>query len=276
VAERIALPVTVVDVIGDWLGVPVRMFPFDIPHQGHTWDEREHLAAAVWRDLSTSGLTSGGHLLPELEEAVRSIGRARVSAAMVLTAGREGQQAVRAASDGRRAAIAIQAGETVSYEPLHPAEVISALAGLVPAGDPLPGRSVTFPSDNSPRHAASRVAEDENENMFVATVLEDARPAVNSYAAQQDIAERMMRHPCQQGGMAIMFGRDTHGRERPGPSLVWRDTSAGRFMAYTTTGPDGAVWESFAPADTTRLAHRISELWDLAAATDERTGRSRP
>lgn len=272
--ERFALPVTVVDVIGDWLGVPVRMFPFDIPHHGHTWDERERLAAAVWRDLSVSGLASGGQLLPELEEAVRSIGRAHVSAAMVLTAGREGHQAVRAASDGRRAAIAVQERETVSYEPLHPAEVISALTGLVPAGDPVPGRSVTFPSGHSPLHPASRVAE--NEDMFVATVLEDVRPAPNSYTAQQDIAERMMRQPCQQGGMVIMFDRDTHGRERPGPPLVWRDTSIGRFMAYTTTSPDDAVWESFAPADTARLAQRISELWDLAAATDEGTGRSRP
>lgn len=262
---QFTLPVTAVDILGDWLGVTVRVFPLNIPQHGHTQADRERLATGVWHNLSTSGLTSNGHLVPELEDGVRTIGRAQVSAAMVLATATEPHRAVRAGSDGQHAAIAVQDDEAVSYTVLHPSEVVSTLIGLVPAATPLPGRSVSFPGEAF-RHSAGQTDRAvQDEDVFVTTVLEDLRPAPNGYAAQREIAERMMHRSCRQGGTVIVFGRDPHGRECAGAPLVWRDTDEGRFMSYMSTNADGTVWESFAPADTRRLAQHIVTMWTEAA-----------
>jgi hypothetical protein len=57
-----------------------------------------------------------------------------------------------------------------------------------------------------------------------------------------------------------VHARDRQGRWQRGPELEWFDTDAGRYFSQTQRRGDGGDYTTFAPADSSRIGHRLSEL----------------
>lgn len=244
--------VEALDILGERLDLDVRQFPFDIPHLARTVAERQRIADLVLTDLQHRGLAYQGRPEPEVEEAL-AILACGPGMAMTQVRGGEVQQA-RAASNGPTAVLAVQRGPEIEFELLRPAAALGALLRTIPARPAFPGRPVTFPQDEPP-----------GQDDAAGGILEAARPVLTGYAAQRDVAARMMALPCTSGGMVVGFAVDTRGRFRQGEPLVWRDTGRGRFAVRVTISTDRSAWSTFTPVDSDRLGQQIGEIWHQLA-----------
>lgn len=252
------------DILGERCGVDLHIAPFELPYAGYTDVERRRLAQGVMRDLAGRGLAYRGRLEPDVEDALVLLGRAPMSASMVLaTRSRRGQAAARIASNGRQAVLAVQRGNVMRVDAVRPTGVIGTLVGLVRDMRPIRGRAATFPADDIPASdAGSPRSRDDDHG---GGLLRGVRPANDTYAQQRQLATAMAQRLRGRAGTASVFSRDRHGRERQVAMLVWHDTDAGRYMMYRTTGVDGREWVSYAPADNARLAQQLGEFWSAHA-----------
>lgn len=263
-AERFEISLIAADILGERCGVDLHIPPFELPHAGYTDTERGRFAQGVLRDLEGRGLAYRGRLEPDVEDALVLLGRAPVSASMVLaTRTGRGQAVARIASNGRLAVLATQQADTVRVEFVRPTGVIGALVGLVRDRHPIKGGAVTFPVDDVvPVSVAGR---DRDRGGDVgdggASLMRKPRSQAGGYGQQRRLADAMAQRMRGRAGTVTIYARDRHGRERQVAMLVWHDTDVGRYMIYQTPGSDGREWVSYAPADNARLAQQLSEFW---------------
>lgn len=251
------------DILGEQCGVDLHIPPLELPHSGYTDSERHQLAEAVMRDVEGRGLAYRGRVEPDVEDALVLLGRAPLSASMVLAtrSGRR-QAAVRVASNGRVAVLAAQDGDVVRVDYVRPTGVIGTLVGLVPDRRPIQGGAVTFPvEDDIPSRGGSRHDRDEGDGENGSSVMRGPRAVGGAYGRQRRLATAMAQRLRGRAGTVSIFSRDRHGREQRVFMLVWHDTDAGRYMIYHTTGPDGREWVCYAPADNARLVQQLGECW---------------
>ncbi|HEX3781327.1 MAG TPA: ESX secretion-associated protein EspG [Pseudonocardiaceae bacterium] len=248
------------DILGERCGVDLHIAPFELPYAGHTDAERRRLTEAVLRDLDGRGLAHRGRLETEVEDAVVLLGRAPVSASLVLAArnGR-GQGVARIASNGRQALLVAQHGTVLRVDYVRPTAVVGALVGLVPDARPIRGRAVTFPRDDPAAGPAGRHRDPDEDNG--GSLMRKARPANSAYVQERQLANAMAQQPRRRAGTVSVFSRDRHGREQQAAMLVWHDTDAGRYLIYHTASSDGVEWVSYAPADNVRVAQQLGQLW---------------
>jgi hypothetical protein len=255
VADGFEISLVAADILGERCGVDLHIPPFELPHAGYTDVERDRLAQGVMRDLEGRGLAYRGRLEPDVEDALVLLGRAPVSASMILaTRTGRGQTVARIASNGRLAILAIRDSDALRVELVRPTGVIGALTGLVRDRQPIRGGAVTFPVDDT-------TADDGTPADDGGSLMRRARSTRDAYAQQRRQADAMAQRLRGRAGTVTIYARDRHGRERQVAMLVWHDTDAGRYMIYQTTGSDGREWVSYAPADNARLAQQISEFW---------------
>jgi hypothetical protein len=262
VADGFELSLVAADILGERCGVDLHIPPFELPHAGYTDVERDRLAQGVLRDLEGRGLAYRGRVEPDVEDALVLLGRAPLSASMILaTRTGRGQAVARIASNGRLAVLAVQDGDVVRVEFVRPTGVIGALVGLVRDRYPIKGGAVTFPGDDTvPVDDAGR-DRDRDIGDSDGSLMYKPRPRDGGYAQQRRQADAMAQRLRGRAGTVTIYARDRHGRERQVAMLVWHDTDAGRYMIYRTTGSDGREWVSYAPADNARLAQQLGEFW---------------
>jgi len=251
VAGRFAVSLAAADVLGERLGIDLRVFPLQIPHVGRTDAERQQVATTALGDLAGGGLAYNGRLTPAVADALTVLARYSVAVGMILVFEGGGQQVlVRLGTDGRLATLAVQQAETIHLEFVRPTGLVPALMACVPMARQYPGSAVVFPRDDE-SHAETR-----NGDVNDIRVTEEARPAMHGYAAQRETARTMLQRRRHCAGMITIFGR----RNQHTEPLVWFDTDIGRFTEHARAGADGQIWESYTPADNARLAQQVGEL----------------
>jgi hypothetical protein len=211
------------------LGSPPALF--ELPSVGATSAERARLRD----DLST----------PEgIEAMLTTLVRFGHAAEGVVAA--ESTVVFRAATNGREAVLATKRDQRIRFEPCRPDGLVPAVLALIGNEKPGPGQSASYPDvDPTPE---------------VDGILRPVRPPAGNYGAQRRSARDILGKPRTRSGWFTVLGRDRFGREVSAPPLVWFDTVDGRYLAHRRPGPDGQLWATCAPADTSRIARQIADL----------------
>ncbi len=247
------------DVIGDALGLDVRPFPFVFPVHGKLVEDRRRLIGAAHETLTEKGLIEGRRFTPDLEDLLGLFARGTLAVAVVGTADGEGLCA-RAVTDGRSGVLAVQHGQFVAFDPVRPASLVRAVAGLLPQARPGPGRSVTITVAEPVASGRHRRDEDLSDRRY----LQAVRAPTNSATNQLAIVDEIMRRERSGSGYLTVTARDRHGRESEPLTMSWLDTDQGRYAVLPTVGPDGRNHITYSPADLGRFEHTLARLVELA------------
>lgn len=221
-SDSFTLSLAAVDVLWEQLRLGVLAYPFDIPSNGVTHEERAAIRAAVFEDLARRGLASDGQVEPGVAATCTTLARPDVSVSAIgLVADRELQAL--AGSARQRAVLAVQRDQRLSFDLPTPSGLVGALLGLLPKIGAGIGQSVTI----------SGQAGERSEKALARSYLERPRTA---------------------------YGRLSVGGPRTVPfELNWFDTDRGRYICYRTCNRDGATWVTYAPADRGRMTQLLTE-----------------
>lgn len=230
-------------------------YPVDVPSNGTTVEERGKLRQEAFDSLRHKGvLRDKDRVTPGLAELLRVLAEPKVS---VDTVG-YGDGPIRgvAASDGKTAALASFARDALAFAKIRPTALATSIVEVLPPGEAGSGMAIRVPHQAFRKAAAGEDEDDpfgggDERDILMANGVsdEDATTLV-------ELANRRVR-----GGQ---FGVTTTGRAtrlsagtrtRAKTMITWFDTGEGRYLMVH----DGA-WLSLAPADGTRIAHRIDEL----------------
>lgn len=243
------------------LGTPVRIF--EVPSVGATAEDRARLRGIVLDDLASRDLAHRGRLVPEVEEALVTLGRfgQAIDVAAVLDRDDPSDKVLaRVAGNGRTAVLARLRDQTVGFDVHHPDQLVPAAVRLIGDERPGPGRGVTFPEQ--PAAEPARTARHRAPEEGFRGVFEPAGPERRGYELERRAARTMWERPRTRVGMFTAYGRDRQGRELVGPVLTWFDTEDGRYLGHTRPGPDGQEWTTYAPADSARIAQQLRGMLD--------------
>jgi hypothetical protein len=187
------LSLAAVDILREQLGLESSTYPFEIPYNGVTYEERSFIRAAVLDDLEQRGLSHRGALVQEVESALRTMAKSDVSLALVCVAGDE-EVRVLVAGSASRAIRLRQNGQLLEIDQAD--GVVRGMVDLLPDEKAGPGQSVTF-TPGEPCDQASAFL---------------SRP----------------RH--RFGQLSLSTG--TGARKTWPMELTWFDTDAGRYISY--------------------------------------------
>ncbi|MBP2320885.1 hypothetical protein JOF56_001270 [Kibdelosporangium banguiense] len=153
------LSLAAVDILREQLGLESSTYPFTVPYNGVTQEERSRIRAAVLEDLEERGLAHRGNPAPEVESALKTMAHHNTALAMVGISDTE-EFRVLVAGTTSRAVRLRQTGQLLAVDQTD--GVIRGMIDLLPDEKPGPGQSVTFtagePCDqasaylNRPRH----------------------------------------------------------------------------------------------------------------------------
>jgi hypothetical protein len=230
------------------LGGPV--FPFEIPHQGRSDEERTRVRAAVLADLESRRLAHRGRPEPEVEEALTLLARSQfaVSAIGLIDVTSERTLLARAAATGERAVLAVLDERVLRLDRIRATELVAAIVGLLPNVPAGAGRSISI----SPAAATPEPADD---GFLVGRA---ARPT--SDGDQLGVLRQLMRRPRLRVGQFAAYARDRSGHWLRSPELAWFDTDVGRYLTLATRARDGQDWVTVTPVDNQRLARQLGEM----------------
>jgi len=249
------LSLAAADIVAQFLGVNLRLFPFDIPSVGQFQADRIRIARAVFADLAKRGLADPGGLDPELERAVRTVSDYVIAVAVMGTVEKNREIYARVSATNETGVLAVKEKQSMRLELIRPTALALTLAGLLPKLQAGPGQSVTI----RPAVAAGLQRDDGDRSVFGETVRASADQqlrAANAYLAR----------PRTGTGFFAVSARDRHGREVRAGGLTWMDTDAGRYLTLSRPqDADGAVTGTIFPADTARLTHQLGEMIESVA-----------
>ncbi|MFC0430180.1 ESX secretion-associated protein EspG [Kutzneria buriramensis] len=235
------LPLAAFDIVWEDLRLGSVPYPFDVPSQGETLDERARIRTAVYEDLERHELARGQQLDPNLVEALRLLARPHVQLDTISTLDRQRGLMVHAASvaNGQRALLAVQQGGTMRLEQIRDTALAASLVSLLPPHQPGPGEQISVPA------------------------AELAQP--NRHSPEHQSLTVMLGEPVLRLGQfaGAMFDERGVGRRMPG--LSWFDTEAGRYLGVAGRGRDGADWATVSPADASGLIRRLGDMISMAS-----------
>jgi EspG family len=187
------LSLAAMDILREQFGLESSTYPFEIPYNGVTREERSRIRAAVLDDLQRRGLTHRGNMAPEVESTLKTMANPNASLALVCLAGGT-EIRVLAAGSASYAVRLRQNGQLLEID--QAAGVVSGMIDLLPDEKPGPGQSVTFTAGESNEQASAYL--------------------------------RRPRH--RFGQLSLATGTGT---QRTWPmELTWFDTDAGRYISY--------------------------------------------
>jgi hypothetical protein len=239
------------DLLWEHLGFAERPYPLDVPSFGHTVDERAALREQVRESLRHKGLHDGAEVAPALEEKLAVLGRHTFSVDGQLSVGEHLK--VLAASDGRRGVLAAQNDDEVRVASVRDARLVPAVVALLPDEKPGPGGVARLP----------KTVFDQAIDSFAANGYAGLERALTSGGVTgRDLRAviTLVESGRHGGGQLAANSVDRLGRRTRTPVLNWFDTDAGRYLVYGETDRDRVEWLTVAPADTTRLEQRLTEL----------------
>jgi ESX secretion-associated protein EspG len=239
------------DIGWELLGLGDCPYPFTVPRFGETVDERAALRMRVLGSLTERGLADGYELRPPLSDLLTMLVRNTFTIDGQLSAGRPLR--VLAAARGERGVLAVQSDDEVRLEPVRGTSVVGAVVALLPDEKPGPGGSVSLP-----RALFSTAAEAYANSGYLGfeTALRNGGVVGRDLRGLFTLVESG-RHG---GGQLAANTVDGVGRRTPTPVLNWFDTEAGRYLVYAERRRDGEEWLTCAPGDSSRIAHRLTEL----------------
>jgi hypothetical protein len=248
------LSLAAADIVAQFLGVNLRLFPFDIPSVGQFQEDRIRIARAVFTDLGRRGLAGPDGLDPDLERAVRAVSDYVIAVAVMGTVEKNREIYARASATGETGVLAVKDEQNLRFELIRPTALALTLVGLLPKAQAGPGQSVTISNPGAPPRGQA----DEGESLFA----EIHAPSEQQLRA----ASAYLQRPRTGTGFFAVSGRDRHGREVQAGGLMWFDTDAGRYLSLSRPATeDGAVTSTFSPADTIRLTHSLGEMIESVA-----------
>jgi ESX secretion-associated protein EspG len=248
------LSLAAADIVAQFLGVNLRLFPFDIPSVGQFQADRTRIARAVFTDLAKRGLANPNGLDPELERAVRTVSDYVIAVAVMGTVEKTKEIYARVCATNETGVLAVKEKQSMRLELIRPTALALTLAGLLPKLQAGPGQSVTI----SPAPARPR-REDDERSVFG----EQPRASTDQ---QQRAAAAYLARPRTGTGFFAVSARDRHGREVRAGGLTWLDTDAGRYLTLSRPeDAEGAVTGTIFPADTARLTQQLGEMIESVA-----------
>ncbi|HEV7648743.1 MAG TPA: ESX secretion-associated protein EspG [Actinophytocola sp.] len=249
------LSLAAADIVAQFLGVNLRLFPFDIPSVGQLQEDRIRIARAVFADLAKRGLAGHDGLDPELERAVRTVSDYVISVAVMGTVEKDREIYARASATGDTGVLAVKEQQSMRFELIRPTALALTLVGLLPKLQAGPGQSVTI----RPAPAARHRRDDDEQSVFG----EQPRASTDQ---QLRAATAYLARPRTGTGFFAVSARDRHGREIRAGGLTWMDTDAGRYLTLSRPqDADGAVTGTIFPADSARLTHQLGEMIESVA-----------
>jgi hypothetical protein len=253
-AESFSLSLAAMDVLGQTLGVNVRVFPLEIPSFGQLEEDRVGLARAVFTDLAKRGLVQRGELDEDLTRALRALSDFQVAVAAMGTPEKDKKLFARASANPDTGVLAVQDGQQLTLSLIRPTALAMTMVSLLPKVDAGPGQSVTLA-----KPAAVGGRDEDGGFSSVSGVYRRADPALR-------IAEGYLTRPRTGSGFFTVSGKDRHGKEIDGGGIGWFDTDAGRYLSLTRpAGEDGQVYGTFSPADPARLTQQLGQLIQAVA-----------
>jgi hypothetical protein len=255
-----------VDLLGEVLGVNVRLFPLEIPHSGTTVDQRVALARIAEHRLADAGLIVDNTLTPALSCAIETLGRPEI---VVTLLGRAGQLRLRAVAcaAGQDAVAVAQHGDRVEFQFVDPATMAATVLRRLPYLVPGPGLPITItvpPGAETPTSGDS----DESDNPFWGTTamsLTAARPVElrDGGLGPVEAATGILRAPRRGTGSLTVSRRVRH---RAGLSYIgsvtWVDNDQGRYAVITDTDHTGTRHITYTPGHYDRFLHAVNALID--------------
>jgi hypothetical protein len=249
------LSLAAADIVAQFLGVNLRLFPFDIPSVGEFQADRIRIARAVFADLAKRGLADADGLDPELERAVRTVSDYVIAVAVMGTVEKTKEIYARVSATNETGVLAVKEQQRLRFELIRPTALALTLAGLLPKLQAGPGQSVTISPAPGGRHHR-----DEGEQSVFGE-----RPRASA-DQQLRAANAYLARPRTGTGFFAVSARDRHGREVRAGGLTWMDTDAGRYLTLShPQDADGTVTGTIFPADTARLTHQLGEMIESVA-----------
>jgi ESX secretion-associated protein EspG len=240
------LPLAAFDIVWEDLRLGAVPYPFDVPSQGQTLDERARIRSSVYSGLEQQGLLRGRQFDPDLVDAMRLLANPHVQLDTISTLDRERGAMVYASAvaAGQRAVLAVQQNGVIRLEHIRDTALAASLVALLPPSQPGPGQQVSVPT---------------------------AELTVNGrHSPEQQVLSTILGGPVLRLGQFAGAMVDQRGARRM-PGLSWFDTDAGRYLGIAGRGRDGADWATLTPGDNSGLIHRLGDM--IRAANRQPVGR---
>ncbi|WP_190822137.1 ESX secretion-associated protein EspG [Saccharopolyspora pogona] len=252
--ESFTLSAEAADILGEDLRINLRQFPFEIPHFAATVDERARLRKDVWGRLEQRRLADRGRVEPELEQALNLLNRPAVAVAVTSYDGQsDNVYRARVAVAGRAGVVTVQDEQGLRIEFIDVRGLARVCVGLLPempAGK-LEGGTIADGGEPKPPRAADAEPD---------SWLGAAQPTASGHGGgEMRKVQKIMALPVRRVGYFVVIGLDASGQQVRLPAIGWRDTEEGRCSVTTRRNNDGERWNTFGPADGTRLIRYLGE-----------------
>lgn len=229
------------DVLWHDLGLGRLPYPLDVPSIGTTTDERARLRAEVLASLDEHAqLTRMLRLLADHElavDAVAHIGR---------------PVRALAASDHRRAVLAVLDGDVLSLTEIRPTALAKSIVDLLPANVSGPGSTHTLRVETLRRAVALHENEEHGNDPWGGEEL-DERAALTRAGLSSEDAKAVAELAANRVAGGQFGMSSTNGRS---PVLItWFDTHQGRYLMVRDD-----QWLSIASTDNERITARIAAV----------------
>ncbi|WP_409489259.1 ESX secretion-associated protein EspG [Amycolatopsis sp. cmx-11-12] len=274
-AERadFALGTAEATVVGQALGVDVRLFPLRVRNTSIDPERYTAVIRKVYTDLEQRRLSVNGELNPAIRTAFALLANHRITVSVNGIDGIGQDIAVLTLTDGRQALGITQAhGEDLlQFALFSDEELVEVLSGVLPRMRPAStGRRKIVQKEERAvsAMAARRQAEaefDEEETdafgnlQFTGVVrARTDTPAPRNDESDLEVLEKVLSGTRLGGGHIIVSGIGRHGERLRSTPLSWLDTEDGRYLVWTETDEaSGAVIGHYDPASQSGVANAI-------------------
>ncbi len=239
------------DFIWEHLGLGEMPYPIDVASAGETMDERAVLREQVRESLRAKGLHDGEALSPRLERLLTSLVRGAFTVDGQLSVGEYVR--VLAAEHGADGVLAAQTDDEVRVVPVREGKAVPAVLALVPDEKPGPGGAARLP-----REVFDEAIDSYQRSGYAG--LERALTTGGVSGRDLRTVVTLVESARHGGGQLAANTVDAVGRRSRTPVVNWFDTAAGRYLAHVEVARDRVEWLTVAPADTTRIGQRLTDL----------------
>jgi hypothetical protein len=242
VSGSLSLSLEECDVALETLNLDRGVYPYEIPFDGRTVEERTRHRSDVLAALANRGLARGGEVTADVRGALEFWVAPEVLLTLEARYIETGDNYLyRAGWDDKRGFVTHQDGYDVRFRSLLPGQVVRAMLAYLPDQGPAFGQPVTVTSPPPPPVNTGG----ESAELFGSV----SRVSSRGEAA----ARRFFASPLRMMGQFTLSTRDGRGYKQHGIAQ-WYDTDAGRFMITTERAPDGAVRRTITPTDGHHLS----------------------
>ncbi|MEV6908275.1 ESX secretion-associated protein EspG [Amycolatopsis sp. NPDC051071] len=277
-AERadFALGTVEASVVGQALGVNVRLFPLRVRNTSIDPERYTAVIQRVYTDLEQRRLSVNGELSPAIRTAFALLANHRITVSVNGVDGLGEDIAVLTVTDGRQALGITQAhgDDLLQFALFADEDLVEVLAGVLPRMRPAStGRRKIVQQEEravsamtARRQAEAEFDEEETDafgNLELTAVVR-ARPETAVRPSGEDtdlqVLEKVLSGVRLGGGHIIVSGIGRRGERLRSTPLSWLDTEDGRYLVWTETDEaSGAVIGHYDPASHSGVANAIRD-----------------